>query len=405
MKRDLTAAAFSEPEEETLARLGYHVDFDDQVLPGWAFSAPVAGLERDNPFPDDLLPNIDPRLHASVGNSQLEQESLFIEDNDSRNGNDNDNDNNNGDHHDDATTHWVDPDNGFYRDRFPEETLFVHSVEQVPEEALAGYHDMPEPQRQVQHNQYAAIPTANPQQSKRAKKPRKPKDKPEKTGRHSAAEISAVEDFKSQFCQSNNMSGEDFGRMVQHCETDRASFPCPESIMTRTEFWNHLYALMPGRKHKDVHRYMRSHYVVTSQKPRQWTREQDDELAALHAEHGSDFAKIARILGRARDDVNTRFRKHVQHRDNQNHGLWTDEECVNLENAVRQWRKAQPTEDDDTTAGGSLPGDIYQIDPHDILWTRVSELMGHTRTREQCGAKWRAMRRKWRERGHDTSPK
>ncbi|OJD20379.1 hypothetical protein ACJ73_08288 [Blastomyces percursus] len=100
MKRDL-AAAFSEPEEETLARLGYHVDPDAQFLPGWAFRAPTAGLERDNPTPDDLLPNIDPWLHSS-GNSQLHQESLFIEDNDNRN--------------DDAITDCFYPDNVFYRD-------------------------------------------------------------------------------------------------------------------------------------------------------------------------------------------------------------------------------------------------------------------------------------------------
>ncbi|KKZ60797.1 hypothetical protein EMCG_04538 [[Emmonsia] crescens] len=231
--------------------------------------------------------------------------------------------------------------------------MFVHSVDQDPVEDPAEGHSVPEPQQQTQQNQHAATPAANPQPPTWAKKPRKPKDKPDATGRHSAAEISTVEDFKIQFCHDNNMSGEDFGRMVQHCETGRGDFPCPESVMTRSEFWAHLYALMPGRRHRDVHRYMRSHYVATSQKPRQWTRAQDDELAALHAEHGPDFAKIARILGRARDDVNTRFRKHVQHRDTQNHGPWTDEECVRLEDAVRQWRDSQLPEDDNNTTGFS----------------------------------------------------
>ncbi|PGG97428.1 hypothetical protein GX51_07339 [Blastomyces parvus] len=398
MKRDL--AAFSEPEEEKLARIGYHVDSPGQSLSKWAAPAPGAGLEGDYPIADALFPNIDPRLHARVGNSQLEQQSLFVEDNDNLNDNDND------DHHDDVATHDIDADNGFSRERLPKETPFVSSVEQAPAEALAGCDNVPEPQRQVQRNQYAATPTSNPQPSKRAKKPRKPKDKPYKTGRHSAAEISAVEHFKSQFCQSNEMSSEDFGRMVQHCENDRASFPCPESIMTRDEFWDHLCALMPDRKRKDVRRYMRSHYVPTPQKPRQWTMEQDNELAALHAEHGSNFAKIARLLGRSRDDVNTRFRKHVQHRDTRILGSWADEECVRLENAVRQWRDGEPPEDDNTTAAGcSLPEDIYQIDPHDIRWTRVSELMGYTRTKEQCASKWRTMRQKRGEAGDITSPR
>ncbi|EEH09027.1 conserved hypothetical protein [Histoplasma capsulatum G186AR] len=398
MKRALDAA-HSDPEEESLARLGYHVDSAGKFLPAWAAPTLGAGLDDDNPIVENPLPNVDPQLQASAGNPQQGYEPLFFPED---NGNDN---NDSGDHPHGAAVSGIQPDSGFYKQRCPEESP-LHHVEQFLVEPLAaaGSLNVPEPQHRLQLNHHATTPTANLHPSTRAKKPRKPKDKPNQTGRHSAAEISAIEDFKSQFCQANDMSSEDFGRMVQHRETDRADFPCPESIMTRSKFWELLYALMPRRRRKDVHRYMRSHYVATSQKPRQWTREQDDELAVLHAKYGSDFAKIARILGRSRDDVNTRFRKHVQHRDTQNHGSWTDAECVRLENAVRQWRTAQAPEDENA-AGCPVPEDIYQIDPYNILWSQVSELMGHTRTKEQCAAKWRAMQKKRREEGHNTGPK
>ncbi|PGG97881.1 hypothetical protein AJ79_09053 [Helicocarpus griseus UAMH5409] len=329
----------------------------------------LTGLED----PDQMggytqCPPIDPALlQPRAGELQGEQqwESLFVQDEE-------------------------EGDSGvFHRDRSaPGDDLLSLFEGQFPVEDTAEGHSLPEPSQQQQtgRNQRAA------NSSSRAKKPRKPKDKPAQTGRHSTAEQAAVEEFKRQLCHAHGLSGEDFGRMVQHCETIPGDFPCPESIMTRTEFWDNLYALMPGRKHKDVQRYMRSHYVAGSEKPRQWTRAQDDELAALYAEHGNDFAKIARILGRARDDVNTRFRKHVQHRDTQLRGPWTDEECARLESAVQQWRDEQLLPDD--TADPSLGDDIYQIDPHDILWTRVSALMGHTRTREQCSSKWKVLRKK-----------
>ncbi|ODH13588.1 hypothetical protein ACO22_07110 [Paracoccidioides brasiliensis] len=355
-----------------------------RILPGTAPGDSGAGLADNNNInnnnnnnnnsannqPDVELPiPIDPRLQISVGSTQQPHESLLDDGN---------------------ATEATRPEN-FHRDRSPSGDALLQDPEQDPVEGVAAGQSLPEPQQTRQ----TASQAANSQLPKRVEKPQKPKDQPDVTGRHSAAEIAAVEAFKTQFCEANSMSGEDFGRMVQHRETESSGFSSLGSNLTRSEFWDLLYVLTPGRRPRDVQRYMRSHYVATSQKPRKWTKEQDDELVTLHAEHGPNWAKIAEILGRARDDVNTRFRKRVQHRDTQTRGPWSSDECTRLESAVRQWLDiAQLPAAAIYTSSDSKPGDIYRIDTRYILWTRVSDFMGNTRTREQCSAKWKTMRLK-----------
>ncbi|EEH37011.1 hypothetical protein PAAG_07429 [Paracoccidioides lutzii Pb01] len=354
-----------------------------RILPGTAPGDSGAGLADNNNInnnsannqPDVELPiPIDPRLQISVGSTQQPQESRLVDVN---------------------ATEAIQPEN-FHRDRSPSGDTLLQDPEQDPVEEAAGQ-SLPKPQQTRQ----TASQAVDSQLPKRVEKPQKPKDQPDVTGRHSAAEIAAVEAFKTQFCEANSMSGEDFGRMVQHRETENGDFSSLGSNLTRSEFWDLLYALTPGRRPRDVQRYMRSHYVATSQKPRKWTKEQDDELVALHVEHGPNWAKIAEILGRARDDVNTRFRKRVQHRDTQTRGPWSSNECTRLESAVRQWLDiAQFPATAIYTTSDSKPGDIYRIDPRYILWTQVSDFMGNTRTREQCSAKWKTMRLK---KGRETS--
>ncbi|KAK2779462.1 RNA polymerase I enhancer binding protein [Emmonsiellopsis sp. PD_33] len=340
----------------------------------WALQAPESAPEEGFSHTGSLQTPVDPRLQGySYGEPQ--QDPAFLE------------------------PLRLFGDQGFQqeigesRDRLvsEEDSLFC-SMEPSMDAAVEGP-SAPEPQ-QPEGSQtatpVATTPTA--QQSKKATKPRKPKAVAGVSGRYSAAEVAAVEEFKTKFCEEHRCSGDDFGKMVQAPQS--GPFPCP---VTGPEFWAGIYAVVPGRRPRDVQRYMRSRYAATSQKPRIWTREQDDELAVLHATHGSDFAKIARILGRTRDDVNTRFRKHVQYRDTKKTGPWSGEECVDLEAAVLKWRDEQIAE----PSTASLSRDIYQVDPNDILWTRVSEILGFTRTREQCSSKWKVLREK---RAKDAGP-
>ncbi|PGH36107.1 hypothetical protein GX50_01119 [[Emmonsia] crescens] len=96
-----------EPEEETLARLGYHVDPAGEFLPNWAPPAPGAGLEADNHVEVAYPAHIDPQLSASAGDTQQNQEPLFLDDDD-----------HDDDNHDDdtAAAQGVEFDRGFYRD-------------------------------------------------------------------------------------------------------------------------------------------------------------------------------------------------------------------------------------------------------------------------------------------------
>ncbi|KKZ60796.1 hypothetical protein EMCG_04537 [[Emmonsia] crescens] len=130
MKRNF-AETFIEPEEETLARLGYHVDpagkpmdisnsnfnfsfilngglsdiqsfFLGEFLPNWAPPASGAGLEAGNHVEVTYPVHIDPQLSASAGDTQQNQEPLFPDDDD---------------HDDDtAAAQGVEFDRGFCRD-------------------------------------------------------------------------------------------------------------------------------------------------------------------------------------------------------------------------------------------------------------------------------------------------
>lgn len=222
--------------------------------------------------------------------------------------------------------------------------------------------------------------------------------KPTLTGFFSAAEVQQLEAFKLEFCNTNGLSSNAFDEMVQHSDRDKTvEFPCDASIITKPDFWRNIYESMPQRDRRSVYRFMRRHFRASTQKPHEWTREQDDELVSLHSHHGPKWAYIAKLVGRSDDDVVQRWKNRLEHRNTMLRGPWSAEEIRALQSALNQSWKAMHD------SGIEVGRDIYEMEETLVGWGHVSERMGYKRSRQQCADKWRRIRKRildMRDRGN-----
>ncbi|KAE8147539.1 hypothetical protein BDV25DRAFT_160152 [Aspergillus avenaceus] len=208
-------------------------------------------------------------------------------------------------------------------------------------------------------------------------------------GFFTSEEVQALERFKISFCNEHEYDASTFDEMVQHSERDKdIDFPCPISVMTKTDFWRSVYEILPNRDKRSVYRFMRRHFQTSDVKPHKWTHEQDEELIQLISQHGQKFAHIARMIGRNDDDVVQRWKNRLEHRGTMKRGPWTEEEVVKLQNALQKTLKSLQE------MGKERKRDIYEMDESLIAWGQISDLMGNVRSRQQCADKWRKTRRK-----------
>ncbi|KAL2868592.1 MYB DNA-binding domain protein [Aspergillus lucknowensis] len=203
------------------------------------------------------------------------------------------------------------------------------------------------------------------------------------TGAFKPEEVGALENYKVNFCNSNNCPTNVFDRMVQHGRA--GPFPGEQWIKKKI-FWKEVGTILPGRDRRSVYRFMKRHFQASGQQPHKWTDEQEDELAQLVRQHGSRFAYIAEILGRSNDDVVQRWKNHLEHRDTMRTGAWSGEELKALHDALKLvWSRSKEQ-------GYDVGGSVYEMDESLISWSRVSEAMQHRRSRQQCADKWRKIK-------------
>ena len=221
---------------------------------------------------------------------------------------------------------------------------------------------------------------------------------PPKKGKHGAAhgqvghfgkhESKTMEKFKKDFCRTHSISDELFNQMVQHSDRDKEPFPC--DTVEKKDMWKHIYETLPSRDRRSVYRFMRRHFGSTSQRPHDWTPAQDKELIRLHQEFGPKWTTIAKLIERTDDDVSQRWKNQLQHQSTMNRGPWSEAEVQELQRTLQDvWNAKQ--------ASGQLDGlgrDIYEMDDTIIPWGQVSDRLNHCRSRQQCGDKWRKVRRR-----------
>ncbi|PKY04618.1 hypothetical protein P168DRAFT_326438 [Aspergillus campestris IBT 28561] len=221
---------------------------------------------------------------------------------------------------------------------------------------------------------------------------------PPKKGKHGAAhgqvghfgkhESKTMEKFKKDFCRTHDIDDELFNQMVQHSDRDKEPFPC--DTVEKKDMWKHIYEALPTRDRRSIYRFMRRHFGSSSQRPHDWTPAQDKELIRLYQEFGPKWTAIAKLIERTDDDVSQRWKNQLQHQSTMNRGPWSEPEVQELQRTLQDvWNAKQ--------ASGQLEGlgrDIYEMDDTIIPWGQVSDRLNHCRSRQQCGDKWRKVRRR-----------
>lgn len=220
-----------------------------------------------------------------------------------------------------------------------------------------------------------------------------------KVGFFEPGEIEKLEKFKLDFCNNHGLSGQQFDTMVQHSERGGAEFPCPSDVTSKSEFWSDIYRTIPDRDTRSVYRFMRRHFQVTTQKPHEWTDEQDEELVQLHAEHGPKWVFIARLLGRSDDDVTQRWKNKLEHRHTMRRGPWSEDELRAFMEALQQaWQGYKQMLHE------GAGNDVYEMDEKLVAWGAISNAMKNVRSRQQCADKWRKVRKAVLARRRDGFP-
>ncbi|CAI7579877.1 unnamed protein product [Penicillium glandicola] len=206
-----------------------------------------------------------------------------------------------------------------------------------------------------------------------------------KIGFYTPDEVRKIEAYKLNLCTVHGLPSAKFDEMVQHSERGaNGEFPVSSDVISKSDFWNEIYALVPDRDRRSVYRFMRRHFQASAQKAHDWSKEQDDELIELHAKHGPKWTYIGKLIGRSDDDVTQRWKNKLEHQGTMNQGAWSEEETKIFLDAVESaWITMRPVLAD--KAGK----DVYELDERLIVWGNISKEMGHTRSRQQCADKWR----------------
>ncbi|CAG8887856.1 unnamed protein product [Penicillium egyptiacum] len=206
-----------------------------------------------------------------------------------------------------------------------------------------------------------------------------------KIGFYTPDEVRKIEAYKVNFCTMHGISSVRFDEMVQHSERGaNGEFPVSSGVISKSDFWNEIYALVPDRDRRSVYRFMRRHFQASAQKAHDWSKEQDDELIELHAKYGPKWTFIGKLIGRSDDDVTQRWKNKLEHQGTMNQGAWSEEETKIFLDAVEStWATMKPMLAD--KAGN----DMYELDERLIVWGNISKEMGHMRSRQQCADKWR----------------
>ncbi|KAJ7904696.1 hypothetical protein B0H14DRAFT_2327792 [Mycena olivaceomarginata] len=179
-----------------------------------------------------------------------------------------------------------------------------------------------------------------------------------KKGKFSAIEIKQINDAIENYRTKRSLSEEDVNAII---------FPSDEKQRDAV-FWSELSSAVSERPIIAVY-----HYVRRARHPMKgqgkWQPEEDAKLIQAVTSLGQQWENVARLVGRMATDCRDRYRNHIVNRDKRVSGPWTSAEEEKLTRIVVDMQKGKDLD-------------------NDIFWGKVSEMMGGTRTRQQCRIKW-----------------
>ncbi|KAJ5748850.1 uncharacterized protein N7511_010546 [Penicillium nucicola] len=211
-------------------------------------------------------------------------------------------------------------------------------------------------------------------------------------GFYTPEELEKIESHKVNFCKLHGISSLTFDELVHHSERGSQDWPLPTATISKSEFWDEIYCLLPGRDRRSVYRFMRRHFQGSSQRAHDWSPEQDEELIELHESHGPKWTYIGRLLGRSDDDVWQRWKNKLRYKDTMNRGSWSEEEAkLFLEAMQAVWESLSHTLNKEEKRK-SLGKDFYEMDETLVPWGTISAALDNKRSEQQCSDKFRKLR-------------
>ncbi|KAM7204592.1 hypothetical protein V8F33_001556, partial [Rhypophila sp. PSN 637] len=150
-----------------------------------------------------------------------------------------------------------------------------------------------------------------------------------------------------------------------------------------TVLWEAVQKACPTRARQKLIDWSRRHfnnYVAQGK----WNEEQDEELMEMVRTHGTQWAKIARVIDRHPEDVRDRYRNYLVYGDHMAKHAWSVEEENKLFEVMEK-------KIDEILSNPALAAKDDEAILRLINWHQISEGMGLTRSRLQCSEKWKRM--------------
>ncbi|XP_057436346.1 uncharacterized protein LOC130728794 [Lotus japonicus] len=153
--------------------------------------------------------------------------------------------------------------------------------------------------------------------------------------------------------------------MILHCKSHPEVRDC----------WKEIGAVLPKRPHISV--YYRAHILFERDETRKWTPDEFEVLRKLQNQHGSDWKKIAGVLGKHPVHVKDAWRRIRQ--TDTNKGRWTQDEYQQLFDLVNKDLRARAAEECRKSKHGMLRDNVS--------WEAISNKFG-ARNGARCCLKW-----------------
>ena len=219
-------------------------------------------------------------------------------------------------------------------------------------------------------------------------------------GGFSADEIAKLDNYRDQYCASNDLPIPGFNHLIQ------SNVRSNEYIVN---IFNEIQDLFPNRTRSSVQRFCRRRFHNFHARG-VWTPEEDADLKAAVALKGTSWKAIGELLGRFNEDCRDRYRNYLApSAEHRNKDAWTETEVINLSHSVldcMSMMKQERQKAKQEKAGYDVPlsesdSDQEAEDLKLINWQTVSDMMGRRRTarsRIQCSFKWSKIKQADRDR-------